>query len=423
MFRVEDRWMNGLAWIHTLLLFSGFYLLAAAVCGCSEQQGFLYLAKALWLLVPVSVSWFGVRQIRHFLAYFLGAVLVTVFAGVLSRDILTMVCSVFIFLIRCYPRISRGKRRQEEYGNVEEKQFWEIPTILDQPKIQHWLIFIFLYLLIIFIRGAYLLNVLFALLLLEIFICYAFYSILRLKQFVLSRRRIANLPIKTMQRMQRAILVITTCLLVLFVLPSLIYGKEPLVALTRLKMAMNIEISLPETGQNMDIPQENNMQEILDAIAQEETFQIPEWVEDLLEIIFYGLLAAAAIVAAVLLYQAFRNMMKSFEAGKEEDEVILLDEDASRGIGLRRRSFQKREDSPDWRIRKAYKRTIRTLFGVRPDGWESPSELEERAGLQGTDRYHEIYEKARYSHENCCKEEAEEFLQIQKKWKKRQKDK
>ena len=65
--------------------------------------------------------------------------------------------------------------------------------------------------------------------------------------------------------------------------------------------------------------------------------------------------------------------------------------------------------SPNMRIRRQYKKTIKKAGKYQPTGAETPAELEERNELSGDGmrRLHDGYEKARYSREGCTKEEAE----------------
>lgn len=65
--------------------------------------------------------------------------------------------------------------------------------------------------------------------------------------------------------------------------------------------------------------------------------------------------------------------------------------------------------SPNMRIRRKYKKTIKKAGKYQPTGAETPAELEERNELSGDGmrRLHDGYEKARYSREGCTKEEAE----------------
>lgn len=65
--------------------------------------------------------------------------------------------------------------------------------------------------------------------------------------------------------------------------------------------------------------------------------------------------------------------------------------------------------SPNMRIRRQYKKTIKKAGKYQPTGAETPAELEERNELSGDGmrRLHDGYEKARYSRGGCTKEEAE----------------
>lgn len=412
-FALEDNITTAIGWVHSVLLFCGLYLLTASFLKLETMQGFRYLLRSLWLLVPVITSWIYIRKIKGLPFYILACAGTLVATAFVSHCILTVAISVLIFVIRCSPRMIRGKMMEESPGDVVQIELWQIPTMLDEPRSLHWSFFLVFYVVLIVLERFTFMEWMFYLLLTDILLTYTYSSFDDMKMFVSKNRRIANLPVTVMQRMQRAMFCITMFLLVICILPALLYGEEPLKRLADIEPVQNISGGLmPEQEVSMD----NGMMEMLEAIAQEHHRELPEWVKALLDAMTYLVVIAVFLVIFWLLYQALRHMMQSFAQGQGSDEVILIDASGNELYGKtrkRRRSGEIRNTNR--KIRKEYKKTILKKYS-RPNGTETPQELEEGAGIckETGQVFHAVYEKARYSGSVCSTEELEQFRNAQK---------
>ncbi|MFR8170416.1 MAG: hypothetical protein ACLU9Q_06295 [Marvinbryantia sp.] len=185
-------------------------------------------------------------------------------------------------------------------------------------------------------------------------------------------------------------------LLLLFVLPSVLYHREPL---TELKFELPGVPVMPETEEMepMDGEEEKNP---LAALMQEEMKEPPAWIRMLSEAFTWMFSAAVLIFCISLIYRLCRHAMRSFAAG-EEDRVIFTEdeeEEQAQPVLRKKRHFWQRTDEK-WKIRRQYKRAIRKNMPGTPEGWETPRELEEKANAQSeavSKELHELYEKARY---------------------------
>lgn len=412
MFRIEDRAAAVLSWLHGVLLFSAVYLLIACAPFLEEDKARIFYLRSLWLLIPMVISWFAVRRIKGLILYLLTGAIVTAVLWGISGCIITSVLSAVLFLIRTYPRFVKGKMIDDMPGEAIKIEIWEIPTFLDKPQVVYCSVFLIVYFVAIFAKRHMLLPTIFYILMAEIFVIYIHASIVRMKSFILNNRRIANLPVRTMQIMQRAVLAVTLLLLLLFILPSVFYGKEPLTRISEWKIERTgaVEVELESEQQAKENDSMEAMQELFGAEEQQE---MPQWAQQLFEILFYLIFASGVTAVLICLYRYLRRMMQNFANGQGEDEIILLGTDEtellsgkrkSKGWGLAR--------TPQMKIRKAYKKLIRKNLKEQPSGSETPSDLEKKAGLQDTVLLHSLYEKARYSKEQCTKEEAESFLKL-----------
>ena len=415
-----DRLSAVLSWIHAVLLFTGLYLVEAGILRLDQGSAARNLAGSIWLFVPVISSWYLIRRSGSFFLYAAAGTAVTAATAFLSGSILTAVLSVVIFLIRCYVRVIRGHMQDMAQGEAEwhpQVELWEIPTVLDSPKVRHSAVLIVCYFVLIFLEQSDFLPWLFWLLLAEGIICHISNSLANLKQFILEKRRVANLPVKTIRHIGIAVLCGTLLLMVLFLMPAVLYGEEPLTGMVNLLRGHEYEAELPPMpGMEMG---GDGMQDMLQAIAEESYREPPAWLATLLDIIMYVAVALTVIACVLMVFHFFRRMMRSFAKGEEEDEIIFLGGTSEDGIfGVRRKKTGAGRSSPNMKIRKKYKRTIMKQIQGSPSGFETPDELEEKAGLREQEElqyFHETYEKARYGYGECSREEAEHFGKIRMK--------
>lgn len=411
MFRTEDRAAAVLSWIHGILLCSVVYLLLACIPYMEEEKAKLFYLRSLWLLIPMVISWFAVRKIKGLLLYLLTGVVVTAVLWGISGCVITAALSAALFLIRTYPRFVRGKMIDDMPGEAIKIEIWEIPTFLDKPQVVYCSVFLITYLVAILAKRHTLLLTIFYILMAEIFVIYMHASIVRLKNFILNNRRIANLPVKTMQLMQRAVLAVTLVILLLFVLPSVFYGKEPLTQISEWKF--DHKTGMPEIEEEVRTQEHDSMEAMKELFGAEEQKELPQWVKQIFDVLLYLILAAGVVAILIGLYRYLRKMMQNFANGQGEDEIILLGSDETKLLaGKRKNKGWGLARTPQMKIRKAYKKLIRKNLKERPSGSETPSDLEKKAGLQDTVLLHSLYEKARYSKEECTKEEAEAFLKL-----------
>ena len=149
--------------------------------------------------------------------------------------------------------------------------------------------------------------------------------------------------------------------------------------------------------------------DLSDMLGDKEYKPMPQWIQNLFTAVMYLVMVAVGIAVLRAIYQSVKNAGKAFSED-EKDEVLFLHQgnDEREKLPWRR---EKKEGylSPNMRIRRKYKKTIKKAGKYQPTGAETPAELEERNELSGDGmrRLHDGYEKARYSREGCTKEEAE----------------
>lgn len=415
MLKRENQILTGLSFLHTILLCSCFYFLPVCFWQMETALAAKYVLRCSWLLIPAAASWWGIRKLKGFFMYVLLAAVCTGILYLITRCYLTAGLSAAIFLVRCYVRIKKGKIKkmmQElpgEIGAGMDRELWEIPTLLDCPKMVHWSLFCAIYAVLIVTQNDGVLRWVFWLLLAEIMVCFFYNYVDRMQWFIKEKQHIANLPGRAVRRISWMVLGIGLVLLTVFVIPAVLYNEEPLTKI-HFKPA---EVSAPVEEMTAE-PGGESMAEMLADLAGEPE-EPPKWLAALTEIIQYVLMVLVGIGVLIGACIACKYVLRSFADGvEEEDEVIFLGEDSQETLprNKARRKAGESWNSPNKKIRRKYKKVIVHGRKQRPSGWESPTELEQSTDLSRIadgEKFHALYEKARYSRKGCTKEEAQEY--------------
>lgn len=427
----KSRALILLAWVHDILIFEGIYVLAAAIQNLQGQEAVRFLLSGLFLLIPVVLSYLVICRCRNLLLFLAFSLAVTWGMQTISQNLITGVLTGFIFLFRIYVRIKQGEIRRKmkelpnEAGANEDKEVWEVPTLLDAPRIPYCLILAIMYLGTISFHRPELLTLMLVLLGAQICTCLAYIYLERLEDFMKQNIRVANLPAGAMKRIGNAILLTGIAGLAIFMLPAAIYHEEPLANLHFEPVNMN--------GGMAGFYEENAkpdylMEELMRLKSQAK--ETPEWLKRASELLGILTLAGLLYAALRLIFKAVRHAMESF-SDDGDDEITFLAKDDSPALEKKYRKEAGRRGgfrSPDRKIRRLYKKLIRRTLKEIPHGNETPLELEHKAGLYarkaldtetadpgtGTDadRLHRLYEKARYAQEECTKEDLKSAASI-----------
>ena len=397
-----------LTWIHVWLLFAGIYGFAAGFLELTGREALYFCAISLLLLIPAAASWILIRKTKALWQFLLGGIAVcavtylaakffcslfsvqaaaVIEAAVAANDgknkfengispafleslsgVMTGLMAAVIFLIRGYVRIRKGqlKKAAQELpaGSMPlaDMEAWEIPTLLDEPKPLHFLWFMIQYVIGVLMKMPFYWHLIYWFFFADVFL-----------------------------------------------LPSALYGKDPIAEAIAgyepKELESDLTIETPEAG----APQGMEQADLSDMLGDKEYKPMPQWIQNLFTTVMYLVMVAVGIAVLRAIYQSVKNAGKAFSED-EEDEVLFLHQgnDERENLPWRR---EKKEGhlSPNMRIRRQYKKTIKKAGKYQPTGAETPAELEERNELSGDSmrRLHDGYEKARYSREGCTKEEAE----------------
>ena len=263
-----------LTWLHVWLLFAGIYGFAAGFLELTGREALYFCAISLLLLIPAAASWILIRKTKALWQFLLGGIVVcavtylaakffcslfsvqaaaVIEAAAAANDgknkfengispafleslsgVMTGLMAAVIFLIRGYVRIRKGqlKKAAQELpaGSMPlaDMEAWEIPTLLDEPKPLHFLWFMIQYVIGVLMKMPFYWHLIYWFFFADVFLCFFCQYLDGMHGFIRDHQKIANLPVETMQRTGKLILKIAVLLLVLFVLPSALYGKDPI---------------------------------------------------------------------------------------------------------------------------------------------------------------------------------------------------
>ena len=394
----QNRFFILLGWLHALLCCESFYPMFTVLLYLEAPKNIFYCLLGVSLLIPIIVSWFVVKKLRRLFLYLLLGILFSLGFGILSgmagvlldigfypAAVPATLLSILLFILREHAYIHH------------DLHFPDVPHPL------HWAFFGIHYIIGALLKNSFYWHAVFYLFFVDVLVSFSFRFFDGFRNFLKMHSRSANLPVKTMQRVSKIVFAVSFILLLLFSLPSLFYGKEPL-------------SMLPDLTSGTDLSPAPAPMELDSEMMSEDEFFFPDasyepmpaWIEWMLQAFMYLIFVGIAFFLLYLIYKACRRAAALFSA-ETEDTIVFLDKapsDAEQSP-QKKRLRNMRNLSADQQIRRLYKKTIRRALKQTPRGTETPAELESAAGLSGEtgSQLHLIYEKARYSDETCTADE------------------
>lgn len=356
------------------------------------------------LILPAVFSLLADRFAVRMWQYVLCCAAVTALTWFAGSSFLLPVFSLLLFLIRASARMQAGKRL-EEYKNMPLGDGQELPPLpppkplfLDAPHPLQFLVFLLCYGAALGLKHPPLSRAVFFSLSADVFLCFLYRYLHGFDQYLLEHKDIAGLPFHAFRKIRNLLLLPAAMALLLALLPAFLYGKEPLANL-RLPKGKEGELSLEfaPTG-----PAVSPIGEFLEQRPDLYSSQPPAWIEAVFQAVLWVVLALVFFFFLRALYLWLRQASQAFSRDGTDEVTFLKDEADDLLSSRKKRGFRRESRSPVLSIRRQYKKAV--LLGMKrakkePDGTETPSELEAKAGISGreeTAALHDAYEKARY---------------------------
>lgn len=265
---------------------------------------------------------------------------------------MTGLMAAVIFLIRGYVRIRKGqlKKAAQELpaGSMPlaDMEAWEIPTLLDEPKPLHFLWFMIQYVIGVLMKMPFYWHLIFWFFFADVFLCFFCQYLDGMHGFIRDHQKIANLPVETMQRTGKLILKIAVLLLVLFVLPSALYGKDPIAEAIAGYEPKELESDLTIETPEAETPQGMEQADLSDMLGDKEYKPMPQWIQNLFTAVMYLVMVAVGIAVLRAIYQSVKMREKPSQRMRRTKFSSCIRETTNgkicRGGGKRKRAISPR---------------------------------------------------------------------------------
>ena len=416
--------------VHVPLLLLPAYGLMGAFLELSGGQLMRLMVCAAFPAAAALIGFFAIRKLRHFIPNLFVAVLLVALSGLgawtLNRErlavgvlavVVTVIFTIAVCALRLYSRLQAGELKNDfEAAHMDQEnvvlEAYEIDTFLNYPEPGHWAWISLFYAAGLAAKSSAYLHFVFWILAADVLICFLFHYFRDYHQYVRMNHGLANLPLRMMGKVHRTFLAAGVVLLLLFMAPGMLYGKEPLqqavenmIEREREKPGASITDMEEQTVADQEVSTES-----MDSIFTEE-YVTPKWVRVFYEVLTWVFGIGCGAFLLYLVFVWIRGISREYGSGDGEDEVISL-RDISETRRTLRRKRKEAQAGPNGMVRKYYRRLIRKGISGTPDPALSPAQLEEAAGTgrmlpDKAEALHKLYEKARYSREGVSREEAE----------------
>ena len=385
-----------LGWLHCGLIFSPYYALVLTVIAFQDDNIGAHVVefhlKGLLIIVPVALSWFAGRYLKHILLYIPAAVGITALSAYLFGHPLLAIPAAFICFLRFYNRVTHEGHSLLDNAGYPGLVILAVPagvSIFEHQFSSGFQTMGFLYLALYFL------------------ICFAQRGIRRIREYVSVNESMHNFPARRITRLLSATLALVLAVTAIVLLPPLLMNREEIrVTLPTRESSGAVELEAPVEA-NRDGPTDGDMLTGFDAEANPVISAVMEILEYL---VFAGtaiLFVVGIVAGAIYISRSFRSSYRD-----REDLVENLQDDQVESLFLQRRKRSDRprffDRSPNAVIRRRWRKAILKAAKEPPRPSCSPAEAEAYAGLSGVSaaQLHLVYEKARYSEFGAAKEDV-----------------
>lgn len=381
-----------LGWLHVALIFAPIYagIVNFFNPGFSQADILFYHLRGMLFVIPVALSWFAIRYLRHILFYLAASISIIALAVVLFGTKLMIIPTLLLCFLRFYNRLTG-----EAHPLLDHAVYLVIPLFLLPAAVS----FFYPAVDALYQTTAPFCAALYFLL------CFAQRGIGRIDGYIAVNHTMRNLPVRRIALISAATLGVILVIFAAILLPPLLqsrtayrYTPPPVSAGNTAEPEITPEPQTPADGTDWMQTLESEPNPFLIF-----ALRILEYI--VIAAVSVGLVFGV-IFGALRLSRSFRRSFR--DTG---DLVENLESDAYETVREKRRRRDRPglfDRTPNAVVRRRYRRTILRAAKEPPQPWMSPAEAEAHAKLSGddADRLHALYEKARYSAEGCSKQDA-----------------
>ncbi|MBQ0000208.1 MAG: hypothetical protein KBT01_01530 [Clostridiales bacterium] len=404
--------IHGMKLVYGFLILSGFYCLVYSMILRQSQTAFLYSLLFLPVLLACSIA---MRKAGSVVKYVCFAIVILAVMVMIYRALhfsvmdinIGLVVTVFSVFWYFHARASR------------QKCWLESPT--------YWFLLFFI---IVCIAGRYYEDLF--LVKLSCFAAgytYLLVNIVRnddeMKGIFRDFSSMNRLPVQRMKRNNNRIMLVLSGITAAAMAAAPYLKLDQLIIwLTKLARKLLIFVfSFFQSGntETVEIPANEKMDLMFPEVPEQDSIFM-KILDMILEYVGEILVGILLLAAAYLIVKRLIQLYRQFNQGLDENGDMVEDLRVTTKTTERVKEQQEKENlffnmSPAARIRKHFKGQIQKAYRmkgeeIRKSG--TPEELEQQLTMSPEDklRFHSYYEKARYSHETCTREEMQEMLKL-----------
>lgn len=391
--------------IHSFLLLSMLYDLIIQMVKPGNPQMIYKNILLLPVAAALSVACERVKNFWQFLFISLLTVLGVYYGG--GREIYLPLCGIFAAASYFHARAKK------------EKCWLEAPAY-------PWL----LGYLVLYIVGDYLKNdymkIYLSVKAAIYFLIYNFHTnLVALNQFVSTHKNLERLPVKRLGKINQGMMWIFNGTVAAAMVAAPFLGIDGMIRKIGSSLKTLLLWILQFLFRNGGGQEEAEMMEqggaaMLPPVQQGETPLLVEIIYRIFNVLGWilgvGLILLLLWILVKRLYFLYQNFNVRTEENGDRVERLTIPFVSEKKKKLSRESKEHLfwDTSPDARIRKHYKKRVKQAWGKEIPYWYTPSQLEEELTMEEEERerFHVLYEKARYGKKECSRNELEEMLKI-----------
>lgn len=398
-----------IGWIHSTLIFS---LIIPVVYAISLENKLYHMGRlyalCLMIAVPIVLSDLIAHRSRSLFGYLLGMFMLfgaaTAGASLLGNllfgnrlyigaVVIMAVEIIYIAIERLLIRLHEKRAEEKEEKNPDWRPR---KSVLVHPEPLGILVFVFAYLSGILFANPGLCNIAFVSAVCYLLLAVAYQYLTETEEYLSLNKRVCNLPVKRLYG-------ISGCACGLFLLLLLAAG-----VLAGSTAEMRRYVDVRSLAQDIQPAEYETLSEMLPAENTGDGFgpemfdmgeptEPPAWLEPLT----YMLYAATAVLVVWLCVAGILKISRLFRETYDENGDVIEELEETTERAERIKAGRKRGRRPGYReeIRRRYRREIRRHRKEIPAPCESPTEIEQNAGIADTiecKELHRLYEEARY---------------------------
>ncbi len=399
---ILNRSLKIMGYAHATLIFALLIPSLYAIAGLSDPagDGVLYI-KCFLISVPVIVTERAAKRVKHLAVYIVvcAALLAAVWGmfALFNDSGAYAVCycigmsaeTFYIVIKRLKGRLKESPRRKERDPlAAKEEEF------LDTPSLSFLWYFVAVYVLGLFLKAKALCDMAFYSAVVYLFLALFAAYFRAARSYLEINKRIKGIPTRRLYGIGFFMLLVFSLLLLAGILPSVFLANH----------RQYIDISRREF-----VPYEYRSQIEFEGMSSVDMSMMEMMYDDepvpepsKFANVLFGVMAGICILAfAYGIIMAIRQIFKDFRNSYDENGDIIEE------IQVKERSDReemlvkghRRAGSAAEKIKRRYRKMIRKHRKDRPAPYESPTEIEEGAGLKDDEQMqqlHKVYEEVRY---------------------------